>query len=104
MNKYFEKIINVLGIVIAIATSLLESFSLEIKLLTFVTISFITILISYINSTIKYKKLLSQNTNLIKDNDNLKQQINTLNEKCSLQETQLQSYSDNNTTNKIVII
>lgn len=103
MNKYFEKIINILGIIIAITTSLLENFSLEIKLLVFVAVSFVTILISYIYSTIKCKKLLNENINLINDNKNLKQQIDTINKKISLQEMQLQSYADNDNSNDFII-
>ena len=107
MKKYFESIVNTLGIIIAISTSLLESFSLEIKLLVFISIAFVTILISYIYSTIKYKKLSKENINLANENANLKQQLDELNSTVSLQKGQLQYFSESNNSdnsNEIVII
>lgn len=104
MNKYFEKIINILGIIIAITTSLLENTSYEIKLIVFISILFIAILISYIYSTIKYQALLKQNEQLIEENATLKEQLSQNSEILSLRQAQLESYTNDDHRNELPII
>lgn len=104
MNKYFEKIVNILGIIIAITVSILEDFSFEIKLLTFISILFVTIVISYIYSIFKYNKLAKENAELIDSNTELKKSLEKSNQTLVIKDKQLKSYLTYNPENEIDII
>jgi len=107
MNKYFEKVLNILGFIIGCCAFFLENSSLQTKFLVFSIIMLFVVLISYIHSALKCHKLIIQNNNLIQENNNLKEQLSKSNQKISLQDRQLDSYrhsNDDDENRKITII
>lgn len=104
MSKFFDKLLNVLSLIIATLELLFSNFDLELKLIIFFVILSITFLVNYIYVSIKCNKLVKENNNLIVTNKGLITKLERTNETVKVKNLQLESYQNDSGGETINII